>query len=250
MSISLQNKDRSILGSLARAGRRFVQKIQLAINLTRRVGLLEGWRLARRSKSQIGQDIFALSEIGVIRQGFFVEFGATNGVDRSNTWMLEKVLGWRGILAEPARCWHEQLAANRNCAIEHRCVWRNTGEKLTFSEVSDPELSTLSTFSGDDFHHKSRESHRAYQVETISLDELLRAHDAPVSIDFFSIDTEGSEFDILEAFDFGKRRFRVIVCEHNYAPIREKIYALLTSKGYVRRYADLSRFDDWYIWQG
>jgi FkbM family methyltransferase len=250
MRTSLQNKDRSLLGSLARGVRRFGQKIRLTTNFVRRAGLVEGWKLVRASKSQIGQDIFALSELGPIYGGFFVEFGATNGVDRSNTWMMEKRLGCRGILAEPARCWHVDLAKNRGCLIEKRCVWKATGEKLTFSEVTDPELSTLSSFSNDDFHSAARKSHQNDEVETISLNELLRTHGAPEVIDFFSIDTEGSEFDILQAFDFTQHRFRVIVCEHNYAPIREKIYALLTSKGYVRRYADLSRFDDWYVWQG
>ncbi len=247
MSIPLQNKDRSLLGSLARSLRRFSQKISLTINLVRRVGPYEGWKLAGASKSQIGQDVFALSELGALRGGFFVEFGATNGVDRSNTWMMEKRLAWKGILAEPARCWHLDLAKNRGCLIEHRCVWKATGEKLTFSEVTDPELSTLSTFSNDDFHSAARKSHHNYEVETISLNELLNAHRAPAVVDFFSIDTEGSELDILAALDFTQHRFKVIVCEHNYAPIREQIYALLTSRGYVRKYADLSRFDDWYV---
>ncbi len=250
MRTSLQNKDRSLLASLARGFRRFGQKLRLTANLVRRAGLIEGWKLARASKSQIGQDIFALSELGAIRGGFFVEFGATNGIDRSNSWMMEKRLGWRGILAEPARCWHADLAKNRGCLIEKRCVWKATGEKLTFSEVTDPELSTLSSFSNGDFHGEARRSHRNYEVETISLNELLRAHDAPAVVDFFSIDTEGSELDILQAFDFTQRRFRVIVCEHNYSPIREKIDALLSSKGYRRRYPDLSRFDDWYVWEG
>jgi FkbM family methyltransferase len=250
MSTSLQKKDRSFLGSLSRAFRRIGQKVRLQTNLIRRVGLMKGWKLARASKSQIGQDIFALSELGPVQGGFFIEFGATNGVDRSNTWMMEKHLGWKGILAEPARCWHLELAKNRGCVIEHRCVWKATGEKLTFSEVTDPELSTLTSFSGDDFHAAARKSHRNYEVETISLNELLRAHQAPEVIDFFSIDTEGSELDILAAFDFSGHRFKVIVCEHNYAPIREQIHALLAAKGYERKYPDLSRFDDWYVWRG
>lgn len=247
MSTALQIKDRSLSGSLARAARRVVQKTNLVAKLVLRFGLSGARSLGRDSKSQIGQDLFALSELGARREGFFVEFGATNGVDRSNSWMLEKRLGWRGILAEPARCWHRDLAANRGCCIDHRCVWKTTGARLVFNEVTDPELSTLSAVADVDFHQAARRSHLAYEVETVSLDELLRFHGAPTVIDLLSIDTEGSELEILEALDFSRWRFRVIVCEHNYAPIRDKIHALLTSKGYVRRYADLSRFDDWYV---
>ena len=41
------------------------------------------------------------------RGGFFVEFGATNGIDLSNSYLLQSKYYWTGILAEPARCWRD-----------------------------------------------------------------------------------------------------------------------------------------------
>ena len=41
--------------------------------------------LMEKSKSQIRQDLFVLSELNFKSEGFFVEFGATNGVSLSNT---------------------------------------------------------------------------------------------------------------------------------------------------------------------
>src|SRR3979409_966312 len=58
------------------------------------------------SKSQILQDLWVGYELNERRGGFFVEFGATNGVVNSNTWLLEKKYGWKGILAEPNPVWH------------------------------------------------------------------------------------------------------------------------------------------------
>ena len=52
-------------------------------------------------KSQINQDIFVLYTLDWKREGYFVEFGATNGIDLSNTYLLEKNFGWKGILSEP-----------------------------------------------------------------------------------------------------------------------------------------------------
>jgi FkbM family methyltransferase len=177
-----------------------------------------------------------------------VEFGATNGVDLSNTYLLETKFGWTGILAEPAKVWHDALKANRgDCHIDFDCVWAETGRTLRFTEPEAAELSTIRGYAGLDEHAAARFFGKIYDVNTISLLDLLKKYNAPKEIDYLSIDTEGSEFDILSAFDFDAYQFRVITCEHNYTPMREKIYALLTSKGYTRKFPNLSRFDDWYI---
>jgi len=200
-----------------------------------------------KSKSQLNQDMFVLVELGFKRDGYFVEFGATNGLDLSNTHLLEKEFGWTGILAEPARVWQEALIANRTCKINFDCVWSKSHEEIEFNEVSAAELSTIDTFSGSDMHKQARESGNKYKVYTVSLLDLLKKYKAPKEIDYLSIDTEGSEFEILSAFDFDAYKIRVITCEHNFTPMREQIYELLTSKGYTRKYPEFSRFDDWYV---
>ena len=199
------------------------------------------------SQSQILQDLFVLYELQGKRNGYFVEFGATNGIDCSNSFVLEKHYGWSGILAEPGKVWHAQLRANRKNAIDTRCVWNETGHRLEFNEVHEPELSTINTYSHTDRYRESRARGSKYEVETVTLNELLRAHGAPSHIDYLSIDTEGSEYDILSNFDFVKYDIRVITCEHNYTEAREKIFKLLSAKGYVRKFELFSQVDDWYV---
>ncbi len=200
-----------------------------------------------QSKAQLRQDLFVLSQLDYKQGGFFVEFGAANGRDLSNSWLLEKQFGWTGIVAEPARLWHAQLAENRSCRIDHRCVWSRTGETLRFQEAGIPELSTLADFSASDRHRDIRRTEAEYDVQTISLLDLLAAYDAPRDMDYLSIDTEGSELPILESFDFSRYRFRVITCEHNYTEDRAKIAGLLGRNGYRRVFEAFSRFDDWYV---
>ena len=197
--------------------------------------------------SQLGQEIFVLCHLGFKQNGFFVEFGSCDGRNCSNTNLLENEFNWSGILAEPAKIWHEDLKKNRNVNIDYDCVWGKTGEKLTFNEVDAAVLSTIKNYSDCDKHTLSRQKGKIYSVNTISLEDLLIKHKAPKNIDYLSIDTEGSEYEILKNFNFDKYKFSVITCEHNFTPSREKIYELLTSNGYKRIFKELSKFDDWYI---
>ena len=201
----------------------------------------------RKSKSQYRQDLFVLSQLDFKRNGYFVEFGATNGIDISNTYLMEKEFGWNGILAEPARCWHQALKTNRGAHIETNCVWRDSDSVLDFNEVDNADLSTINSFSSTAFYKEARKSGKSYDVKTISLNDLLSKYNAPKQIDYLSIDTEGSELEILNNFDFSKHQFSVITCEHNFTSMREKIFTLLSSNGYVRQFQELSKFDDWYV---
>jgi len=202
--------------------------------------------LIQSSKSQLGQDLIALSVAGFKRKGFFVEFGATNGISNSNTHLLEKRFGWEGILCEPARFWRDSLIHNRDVHIDFDCVWTKTGEDISFNETKNKELSTISHFSDSDMHSINRNHGKEYKVTSISLNDLLSKYDAPFHIDYLSIDTEGSEFDILNAFDFSKHSIKFISCEHNFGSNRERIRKLLSSNGYEPIYQDISQFDDWY----
>ena len=199
------------------------------------------------SKSQLRQDLFVLSHLNFRQKGYFVEFGAASGVELSNTYLLEKHFGWTGILSEPARTWKDSLLSNRQCIVDTSCIWSSSGEELEFSQARAPELSTLSSFKDADLHKRERSASTVYRVSTTSLTDLLARHSAPTVIDYLSIDTEGSEFEILEAFDFERYKFRVITCEHNFTQNREGIDRLLSLHGYQRVYREVSHFDDWFV---
>lgn len=204
-----------------------------------------------RSMAQIYQDLWVLFMLKEKRDGYFVEFGACDGELLSNTALLERDYGWTGILAEPNPVWHDALKANRKCAISTRCVHAETGRTIEFDNIPGmPELSRVSGIVPDDIHERNgnRSTKVTVNVETISLLDLLREHDAPAVIDYLSVDTEGSELSILEAFDFGEYSFRLISVEHaGEARKREAVKQLLESKGYTRWRHEISRWDDWYF---
>jgi FkbM family methyltransferase len=201
------------------------------------------------SKAQLFQDLYVLHKLRGKSQGYFVEFGATNGMDISNTFLLENSFGWTGIIAEPSPLWHPALFKNRKCVIETKCVWKASGEHLQFLvSKSSPELATINSFRDCDRHKNARsQDAELVSVETISLNDLLSSHAAPRVFDYLSVDTEGSELEILQAFDFNAHTPVLISVEHNYCEAqRNQLKALLESKGYVRDYVEFSKWDDWY----
>ncbi len=201
--------------------------------------------LASRSVSQLGQDLWVLENSGYKKGGFFVEFGATDGVRLSNTFLLETEFDWNGICAEPNPEFFEQLKLNRRCITASACIAARTGDEVDF--ILADAFGGISEFAARDQHASRRDAYRRdgrlKRMVTVSLDDFLTSHNAPHEIDYLSIDTEGSEYEILRAFPFDRWRVRLITVEHNNTPQRELLKDLLEPLGYKRTEA---QWDDWY----
>jgi FkbM family methyltransferase len=214
-------------------------------------GTGEGSALSRvlkaieRSPSQFYQDIICLLLNRGKRNGFFVEFGACDGLLISNTLILEREFGWRGILSEPSRAWQSEIKNNRSCAIETRCVWSESGKQVEFAEFVGDDYKTQSGILEESGNSLTASS--TYSVETISLFDMLRQHGAPSHIDFISIDTEGSELDILKAFPFDRYSFGFIAVEHHTPHQEAAIKGVLEAVGYKQILRSISGHDGFYV---
>ena len=85
------------------------------------------------------------------------------------------------------------------------------------------------------------------KVNTISLNDVVKNLFNSQSPSYISIDTEGSEYEILRYFDFRKYRPKVFTIEHNHTDLQSKIDELLISNDYVRVFSEITAFDAWYI---
>jgi FkbM family methyltransferase len=223
------------------------KRTPLIVNLTKKK-YKKITELKKKTKSELNQEFFALLVANFKYNGFFIEIGAANGKDFSNTYLLEKNFLWNGIVAEPAKIWHKNLLKNRSCYIEKNCLWSHSNKKINFLEATIPTFSSIKMFSKNDNHEELRKNSKEYIVKTISLIDMLKKHNSPKIIDYLSIDTEGSEFEILKKFDFNSYKFNFISCEHNYnSSIRKKINNLLTENGYKIKFSEYSSYDDWYV---
>jgi FkbM family methyltransferase len=194
-------------------------------------------------KSQLLQDLWVAfilkcwDEDGEFsRSGFFVEFGAFDGVTLSNSYLLEKRFGWGGVLAEPNPDVFPKIIGSRNCRADDACVWSSGGGTVSFNRVMGNEiLGTVDSYSLSDKHADLRRHGRSpVDVHTKSLMELLDDHESPGVVDYMSVDTEGSELEILGAFDFGKYQFRVVSVEHNDSDkTKSELKTLMEGNGYA-----------------
>jgi FkbM family methyltransferase len=198
--------------------------------------------------SQIGQDIEVLKFYNNKENGFFIEIGASDGIEYSNTYLLEKKYKWKGICCEVIPTRFAKLVLNRpNSICFNEAVYNQSGLTVTFDISTTRD--TMSGISEDiDVKHKCfvDTNKTSIQIQTISLLDMLNNSNAPSFIEYMSLDTEGSEFEIIKNFDFKKYTFGLIHIEHNNAePKRSKIKDLLLSEGYI--YKGENKCDDIYI---
>ena len=196
--------------------------------------------------SQLGQDLEVVNFYNKKTEGFFIEIGASDGIELSNTYLLEKMYNWKGICVEPIPSRFELLCENRpNSFCSNKAVYYESNKEVMFDIANTYDL--LSGISDNiDCHKKSVDCNKTtIMVTTISLNDLLKQYKSPLFIDYLSLDTEGSELEILKSVDFQKYTFGLIDVEHNYVePRRTQIRDLLTSNGYD--YIRSNKFDDCY----
>ena len=206
------------------------------------------------SKSQLFQDLFVLYFFKNKKNGSFLEFGATDGIEYSNSFTLEHNFQWQGVLAEPSPQWHEKLKKNRpNSTIISECIYSETGKNLDFFVSSQGVFSTLEEFKNSDLssmpgntkiRNKSGYNHK---VNTISLNDVFIKYFNGSSIDYMSVDTEGSELMILENFDFKRFAPKIVTVEHNFTEAQQKLDNLFDINNYSRVFRDHTQFDAWYV---
>ena len=149
----------------------------------------------------------------------------------SNTYLLENKYKWTGICIECNPIHFNNLNKNRlYCNKCNYAVYNEDNKIMNFINDNDGGCSGFVETNT----HTHILNKNIIQVETKKLSTILDDFNAPNFIEFLSIDTEGSEFDILNAHNFDKYLFGYICVEHNFIDKnRKKIRELLKSKGYV-----------------
>ena len=142
------------------------------------------------------------------KEGFYIECGANDGVNQSNTWYFEKVLNWRGILIEPNKISFKNLKNNRSSKNIFRNValvsedFKNKNELIYLCEnnLESKLTNTVNPLS--------------QKVATETLNNILKALNVN-KINFFSLDVEGYEEEVLKGLNLNIFDIDYILIETN-----------------------------------
>ncbi|MEI8347455.1 MAG: FkbM family methyltransferase [Pseudomonadota bacterium] len=232
-------------------------RVQMARAIDVRIKFLgRGFLTSRGFVSQYGQDQWLKEKVFFGKNGgFFVDIGAHDGVEFSNTFLFEKDQGWQGLAIEPVPESFAALQKNRSCQCLQGCVSAISGTVI-FSQLTIPsENADGVMLSGLKQHYDAQHTARIQrellryggQLQEISVPsfrfmELIDRYGI-THIDYLSVDTEGSEAEILQSIDFSRIPISVIGVENNYGEL--SVPRWLSKNGY-RRVKRIGR-DDFYF---
>lgn len=204
--------------------------------------------------SQYGQDQWLAENIFTnVTDGFFVEIGADDGVDKSNTLFFEKK-GWQGLCIEPSPKRFKLLKKNRKCLCENVAISNSVGRKK-FLDIKGWGKGLSGIIDNYEDEHKNRikfeldnpenKGSKIVNVKTDRLSNILYKYNIK-DVDFCSIDVEGGEMDVIKSIDFSSVNIKVIMVENNYE--KRDVFNYLTKKGFVL--VKRIEIDDIYIQKG
>lgn len=184
------------------------------------------------SASRDMQDRHAIDKIFKRKSfGYFLDIGASDGVKENNTYLLEKYYNWNGICCECDPRNINLLSLNRTCHIVNSPIYKTTGDIVEFELHKFDHLSGISGFQLEKYtDHNSKK----INMVSLSLLDCIKKFNAPKIIDYMSLDTEGTEYEILSTFNFNQYKINYIALEHNeQEPKRKNIKKLLENNGYI-----------------
>jgi len=193
----------------------------------------------RKYFGQHAEDFLIWSLFDREESGFFVDVGAFDGIHLSNSYSFE-MAGWNGVCVEPHPEYFPLCQKNRpnTRVFRSACVGPTAGVDTDF--LIEP-LGLLSGVEAD----KTLNMERRYaarnmtfpgwqktRVPAATLTTILEAANAPALISFCSIDTEGTESDVLAGLDFDRFQCRLILVEANNETDASLLQKTLQIRGY------------------
>lgn len=169
-------------------------------------------QLKNFSKSQSDEDkILYEAFFSGLCNGRYIELGALDGIRYSNTYLFSKGLNWTGILIEASPANFQRLANNRrHDQLHHNAICNS---QQTVHVIDKAAVGGIYEFMSNNFRQKWHPTVKDADMSPVKcrpLSDVLRPHRF---FDFFSLDVEGGELEVLLTIDFSEVQFGVILVE-------------------------------------
>lgn len=164
------------------------------------------------NKDQSEGQTFAIKQLFSHKPGpyFFVECGALDGELRSNTLVLERFYNWTGLLIEgDPKSTKLVLNKHRNAYFLPRCL-STRKEVMTTTYGSYFNLGRI--LNNDE---KVKSGDTVFNVTCLPFFAVIQSMSI-TEIDYFSLDVEGFELDILKTIPFDKINIKVLTVEFRH----------------------------------
>jgi FkbM family methyltransferase len=186
------------------------------------------------------------------KTGTFVEIGGYNGWRGSNCYFFEKTLGWRGVIVEASPTLVKGIGDYRSVPVIHAAVSNKDGSAEFMDVVSGAtQMGGLAEhYIGarlGDVRTQPGHAERRVSVPTITLAGLLAGLKVK-HVDYISLDVEGAERSILEAFNFKDFEVDVFSVENPTCTDATSVKDILEPAGY--RLAEVVGSDEIYVRTG
>jgi len=172
--------------------------------------------------------------------GFFIEAGANDGYNQSNTYFLEKRKNWRGLLVEGIPELYEKCKKERNRSRVVNCalVSRDYPSRTVTMHYANLMSVVHGSLKSDNEQQKhiaagitAQQLNASYTIEVPArtLESLLDEMTDLSRIDFLSLDVEGYELDVLKGLNLSRYRPKYMLIEARFF---EEIDNYLTGQHY------------------
>lgn len=186
------------------------------------------------SFSKSGEDMQLKQMLKVDRKGLYVDIGCWDPVKASNSYYFH-LRGWKGICIDPNPMMKQRFAQKRASDIFVNKAVGLGNESLVYYMLEESSMNTLD-YSFIEAKKLTDRIIDKIDIQTVSLKSILDEHlSANEKIDFFDIDVEGFDLEVLESNDWDKYRPKVIVIESNnaiHADVTSEITLFLNAKNY------------------